>query len=208
MNWLAHILLSEPTVENRLGNLLGDLVKGKELDGLDIPLRRGVDRHYAIDKFTDTHPIFRISKHRIDKQYSKFAGILIDVIYDHFLVKNWSLYSDTIFTAFTAEISSSFRDYSGEIPQSARAVIDRMINGDWLNSYRYLSGVETALQRIDYRIAVRMGDRIKLVDAMPILEREYLSLDRDFNLFFPQLQHHILHWNNPLLGGVPNGRGG
>lgn len=202
MNWLAHILLSESTVENRLGNLLGDLVKGKELDGLDRQLWRGVERHYAIDKFTDTHPIVKISKHRIDRQYSKFAGILIDVIYDHFLVKNWSRYADTIFTDFTAEISTSFRTYPGEIPQLAREIIDRMINGDWLNSYQYLSGVETALQRIDYRITSRMGDRIKLVDAMPILEREYLNLDRDFNLFFPQLQHHIHHWKNPLLGAA------
>ena len=65
MNWLAHILLSEPNVENRLGNLLGDLVKGKDLDGLNCNLRRGVSRHYAIDKFTDSHPIVKISKKRI-----------------------------------------------------------------------------------------------------------------------------------------------
>ena len=48
MNWLAHILLSEPNIENRLGNLLGDLVKGKDLDALNSNLRRGVSRHYAI----------------------------------------------------------------------------------------------------------------------------------------------------------------
>jgi acyl carrier protein phosphodiesterase len=191
MNWLAHILLSEPNVENRLGNLLGDLVKGRDLDGLNAQLRRGIDRHYAIDKFTDTHPIVKISKRRIDKEYSKFSGILIDVVYDHFLVKNWELYANIIFADFTAEIATSFRDYAGEIPQMARTVIDRMIDGDWLNSYQHLSGVESALHRIDLRIAARMGDRIKLVAAMPILEREYLNLDRDFNLFFPELQHHI-----------------
>ena len=195
MNWLAHILLSEPNVENRLGNLLGDLVKGKDLDRLEPKLRQGVARHYAIDKFTDTHPIVKISKHRIGKEYSKFSGIIIDVVYDHFLVKNWELYSQTIFTDFTAEISRSFHDYPGEIPQMAREVIDRMISGDWLNSYQQLSGVKSALQRIDNRITARMGDRIKLVDAMPILEREYLEIDRDFKLFFPELQQHIQAWN-------------
>ena len=209
MNWLAHILLSEPNVENRLGNLLGDLVKGQDLDGLNAQLRRGIDRHYAIDKFTDTHSIVKISKHRIDKEYSKFSGILIDVVYDYFLVKNWSRYAHSSFTDFTAEISTSFRDYPGEIPHLARSVIDRMLDGDWLNSYQYLSGVESALNRIDYRITARMGDRIKLVDAMPILEREYLNLDRDFNLFFPQLQHHIaMFQRNPLLVRVPNAQNG
>ena len=60
MTWLAHILLAEANVENRLGNLLGDLVKGKDLDGLNCNLRRGVRRHYAIYKSTDSHPIVKI----------------------------------------------------------------------------------------------------------------------------------------------------
>jgi acyl carrier protein phosphodiesterase len=191
MNWLAHILLSEPNVENRLGNLLGDLVKGKDLDGLSSNLRQGVSRHYAIDKFTDSHPIVKISKKRIDKDYTKFAGILIDVFYDHLLAKNWTTYSDIIFADFTKEIYESFQKYSGEIPPSARQIIGYMVNGDWLNSYQHLSGVENALNRIDYRIRARMGDRIKLVDAMPILDREYIALERDFHSFFPELQQHI-----------------
>jgi acyl carrier protein phosphodiesterase len=88
MNWLAHIFLSEPNVESRLGNLLGDLVKGKDLDDINPNLRQGIARHYAIDRFTDSHPVVKISKQRIDKEYSKFAGILIDIFYDHFLAKN------------------------------------------------------------------------------------------------------------------------
>jgi acyl carrier protein phosphodiesterase len=197
MNWLAHILLSEPNVENRLGNLLGDLVKGKDLDRLNCNLMRGVSRHYAIDKFTDSHSTVKISKQRIDKQYSKFAGILIDVFYDHLLVKNWDLYSDISLADFTAEIYNSFQNYTNEIPQLAKEIIGQMINGDWLNSYQDLSGVENAFKRIDFRIQARMGDRIKLVDAMPILEREYSTLDRDFNVFFPELQFHLYNWQNP-----------
>jgi acyl carrier protein phosphodiesterase len=60
-----------------------------------------------------------------------------------------------------------------------------------LTSYQHLSGVENALGRIDDRIKARMGDKIKLVDAMAILEREYSNLETDFNLFFPELQHHV-----------------
>lgn len=188
MNWLAHILLSEPNVENRLGNLLGDLVKGKDLDGLNCNLRRGVSRHYAIDKFTDNHPIVKASKRRIDKEYSKFAGILIDVFYDHLLAKNWAIYADTVFTDFTADIYESFQKYSGDIPPLARQIIGWMVEGDWLTSYQRLAGVENALDRIDYRIRVRIGDRIKLIDAMPILKRESIDLERDFHAFFPELQ--------------------
>jgi acyl carrier protein phosphodiesterase len=94
------------------------------------------------------------------------------------LAKNWAIYSDTIFADFTAEIYESFQKYSGEIPPSARQIIGYMVDGDWLNSYQHLAGVENALDRIDYRIRARMGDRIKLVDAMPILERESITYGR------------------------------
>jgi acyl carrier protein phosphodiesterase len=191
MNWLAHIFLSEPNVESRLGNLLGDLVKGKDLDRLDLNLRRGVARHYAIDRFTDSHAVVKTSKQRIDKEYSKFAGILIDVFYDHFLAKNWSLYSDTILSDFTAEVYYSFQNYPGEIPPLAKEAIDFIIDGDWLSSYQYFSGIENVLMRLDDRIKARMGDKIKLVDAMTILEKEYTNLETDFNLFFPELQQHV-----------------
>jgi acyl carrier protein phosphodiesterase len=122
--------------------------------------------------------IVKISKKRIDKEYSKFAGILIDIFYDHLLAKNWAIYSDTILANFTAEIHESFQKYSGEIPPSAREIIGYMVDGDWLTSYQNLSGVENSLDRIDDRIRARMGDRIKLVDAMPILERESITYGR------------------------------
>jgi acyl carrier protein phosphodiesterase len=69
-----------------------------------------------------------------------------------------------------------------------------MINGDWLTGYRDRTGIENVLIRIDYRIRQRMGDRIKIVDAMQILDREYNVLDRDFNSFFPELQQYINGW--------------
>jgi acyl carrier protein phosphodiesterase len=199
MNWLAHIFLSEPNVESRLGNLLGDLVKGKDLDDINPNLRQGMARHYAIsqgegfanDKFTDSHPVVKISKQRIDRNYSKFAGILIDIFYDHFLAKNWELYSYYRLSDFTAEIYASFQNYQGDIPALAKQKISQIIEEDWLTSYQHLSGVENALGRIDDRIKARMGDKIKLVDAMKILEREYTTLETDFNLFFPELQQHI-----------------
>ena len=69
-----------------------------------------------------------------------------------------------------------------------------MVDGDWLTSYQNLAGVENALDRIDDRIRARMGDKIKLFDAMAILERESIDLERDFHSFFPELQHHIKEW--------------
>lgn len=191
MNWLAHILLSEPSVENRLGNLLGDLAKGKEIEKLSYNLRQGIARHYAIDKFTDTHAIIRSSKRRVDQDYSRFSGILIDVFYDHFLARNWKLYSTDNLSDFTAKIYNSFQSYQGEIPQSARQIIQQMIDEDWLTSYQSFEGIENALKRIDNRIKSRMGNQISLVSAVTILKKEYTNFEQDFHSFFPELQNYM-----------------
>jgi len=94
MNWLAHLLLAEPNPELRLGNLLGDLVKGEERKILNPQLQRGLECHQAIDIFTDKHSIVKCSKKRLDPQYRRFAGILVDVFYDYILANNWDDYSD------------------------------------------------------------------------------------------------------------------
>jgi acyl carrier protein phosphodiesterase len=191
MNWLAHLLLSEPNVENRLGNLLGDLAKGREVDDLNDNLKLGIYRHYAIDNFTDHHETIKISKRRMGKDYSRFSGVLIDVFYDHFLAKNWSSYTNFVFSDFIAEIHQSFLSYPGKIPAEAQGIIRYMIKEDWLTSYLSLAGVENALKRIEYRIERRTDRQINLTDSMQILRQEYLNLEQDFCSFFPELQKHI-----------------
>src|SRR5688572_426656 len=93
MNWLAHLLLSEPTPEFRIGNLLPDLLPASELQTLSPIFRRGVECHRRIDAFTDTHPVFRRSVARLVPPHRRFGGVLIDLFYDHFLATNWRQYS-------------------------------------------------------------------------------------------------------------------
>jgi acyl carrier protein phosphodiesterase len=191
MNWLAHILLSKPNVENRLGNLLGDLVKVKDVDSLNDNLKQGIARHYYIDSFTDKNVIFKNSKKRVNKNYSKFSGVLIDIFYDHFLAKNWRLYSPITLPVFTAEVYKSFESYQESIPSLARETILQIIEEDWLNQYQYLHGIENALKRIDDRIEARTGKRVHLICAIQVLEQEYNSIEQDFQCFFPEIQHHM-----------------
>ncbi len=138
------------------------------------------------------------SKKRISKDYSIFSGILIDVFYDHFLAKNWKLYSDNILSDFTAEIYNSFESYQGNIPQSARQIIQKMIEEDWLTNYQHFDGIENALKRIDNRIKSRIGNQISLVSAVATLEQEYINLEQDFCSFFPVLQHHMHKYGGDL----------
>ena len=94
MNWLAHLRLApdEPLV--RLGNLAGDFVRGVDLQTLDPRVRRGIDQHRAIDRFVDGHEVHRRSRARFGEAWRRFAGVALDVFYDHFLARDWAQYGD------------------------------------------------------------------------------------------------------------------
>jgi acyl carrier protein phosphodiesterase len=197
MNWLAHIFLAAPTVESRLGNLLGDLVKGAARTELNPELQQGIACHTAIDCFTDRHPIVAQSKVRITPPQRRFAGVIIDVLYDHLLIKNWEVYSEIPIDDFVEEVYTSFAAYSA-IPMTTKDQIDRMIRDDLLRSYRDLAGVEAALQRISRRLERRMGRTFTLELAMPDIVEHYVALDRDFQTFFPELQAYVKDISHPL----------
>ena len=94
MNYLAHIYLADHGSEKLLlGNFLGDFVRKSEEPAYEDTIRQGIHMHRKIDSFTDSHPIFLISRRRVSDLNRRYAGVLVDMFYDHFLAKNWQGYS-------------------------------------------------------------------------------------------------------------------
>lgn len=191
MNWLAHLFLSQPNGAHRLGNLFGDLVKGKERNELNSCFSEGIQCHLAIDYFTDRHSIVRRSKRRISKEHRRYSGVLIDVFYDRFLAINWHNYSAISLADFTQEVYASFAEYWELIPLFSRIVISRMMEQDWLGSYADLSGIEATLQRIKAKLSAKHQDSFLVRPFLGYLEDNYADLERDFQLFFPELITYI-----------------
>jgi len=187
MNYLAHIYLSEPTLESRLGNFLGDFVKGEERLRLEPALQAGIARHMRIDDFTDHHPAVKASRKRIDTRYRYLAGVMIDVFYDHFLAVHWADYCDQPLDDFAAEVYQAFRSYKGYLPRMAHFVIGRMSSERRLESYREQRGMEETFARMTYRLSRPE----MLVGAAGQLTEHYAGLDADFCEFFPQLKAHV-----------------
>jgi acyl carrier protein phosphodiesterase len=194
MNWLAHVFLSEPDAECRLGNLLADRIKGKARRGLPAGVLRGMACHQAIDAFTDFHPLVHHSKRRIRDEYDRYAGILVDVFYDHVLAREWSRYADVPLEQFTAEVYDSLRAGAATLPEELRAALERMAAEDWLGSYRHVAGIEATLRRLSARIAARLRRPVALEDAVAELTAHYDGLAEDFAGFFPELRAHITRW--------------
>jgi acyl carrier protein phosphodiesterase len=190
MNWLAHAWLAGPEPESRLGNLLADLVKGRDRDGLGPGVLRGIAHHQGIDAFTDRHPLVLQSRRRIDAGYRRYAGILIDVFYDHILAKEWAHHTNLPLDVFTTQLYADLTPLLPALPPLARDYMERLIELDVLGAYRELDGVEHALRRISQRLNARRPGVIVLEKSLPQLSASYAALSADFAEFFPQLEAH------------------
>jgi acyl carrier protein phosphodiesterase len=191
MNWLAHVFLSEPDIEFRLGNLLADLVKRQDRAAMSAGFLRGALRHQAIDAFTDSHPIVHRSRARIRGDYRHTRGILIDVFYDHFLSLAWNQYSGIPLHTFTAGVYADLGESQITLPKPAREAVHWMLLEDRLGSYRTIHGIESALYRISQRLTARLGKPFALEKAVSELGENFAGLEQDFAEFFPLLRSHI-----------------
>ena len=93
MNYLAHVYLSGTNDLIKIGNFMADSIKGNQYLNYEKEFQYGILLHRHIDSFTDSHPIYRQSKHRLHEKYGHYSGVIMDILYDHFLAKNWATYS-------------------------------------------------------------------------------------------------------------------
>ena len=94
MNFLAHIYLSNDNDFLKIGNFIADSIHGNNYLHFEEEVKKGIILHRHIDTFTDSHPTYRKSKHRLHQKYGHYSGVIMDIVYDHFLAKNWNNYSN------------------------------------------------------------------------------------------------------------------
>lgn len=190
MNWLAHVFLSEPSLDFRLGNLLADVVRGPQLDNMSPEFLRGVRRHRAIDSFTDAHDVVKRSRARIDTSRRRFSAVLVDVFYDHLLASRWNRYSSVPLERFTTDFYAEVKAARIPLPESAQTMLDRIVRHRLLESYAEVEGVHRSLHRLSMRLAARWNKPFALEAAVEDLIARRDAFVEDFDEFFPQLIRH------------------
>jgi acyl carrier protein phosphodiesterase len=166
-----------------LGSILGDFVKGSRKDRFPLEIKKGIVLHRKIDSYTDTHPMTQASRRLYRSPWRRFAGIIVDLCYDHFLYRHWSKFTDASLTAFILNAYEILKTHQAILPERLQAMIPFMIRDDWLGSYRDLNGVEQALKRLSRRVT--NGNR--LVCAIDDIKVHYRELEANFLTFFPDL---------------------
>jgi acyl carrier protein phosphodiesterase len=188
MNFLAHIYLSGDNDLLKIGNFMADGIRGNQFDTYPLEVQKGIFLHRAIDTFTDAHPIFRESTKKLHARYHHYAGVIVDVFYDHFLAKNWSTYSNENLADFIERFYQSLKDNATILSPRTAGFMEVMFRENWLWSYRTIEGIDKILTQMDRRTK----NQSQMRTATEELEKFYTEFENEFTLFFEELRAHVL----------------
>lgn len=186
MNFLAHIYLSGDNDLVKIGNFMADGIHGKPED-FPADVQKGIILHRAIDTFTDAHPIFRQGTKRLHPRYHHYAGVIMDIYYDHFLAKNWSKYHSTPLEEYTIAFYTALEDNYDILTERTKGLMPHMITYNWLASYATVDGISEILMQMDHRTKNKSGMRTSVDE----LREFYTEFESEFTEFFEELRAFV-----------------
>ncbi|WP_158849059.1 ACP phosphodiesterase [Algibacter sp. L1A34] len=183
MNYLAHIYLSGDNDLVTVGNFIADGIKGKDYKKFPKDIQIGILLHRNIDTYTDAHKTVRLSTKRLHENYGHYSGVIVDILYDHFLAKNWSKYSDTPLGGYVDTFYDSLEEHYNVLPARIQKMMPYMMSDNWLLSYASIEGISKVLDGMNRRTKNRSG----MDKAVHELEVFYKEFETEFSSFFDEL---------------------
>lgn len=190
MNFLAHLLLSCEAEELLVGNFLGDFIKNRELAGFSPGIQQGIRLHRLIDSFTDAHPMVRQATRRMHARHGKYAGVVVDVLYDYILANNWDEFGPGKLQDFANRSYTILEAYLPMMPERIHSVVPRMIADNWLVRYGTHDGIDFTFSRLRRRVS-----RPEMLENVLItLSENEKELTKEFRQFFPDIAKEVQHF--------------
>lgn len=190
MNHLAHVLLAGPDPDCRLGGMLGDFVRGAIDPALANGVGHGIALHRAIDTYTDTHAAIVDARALFEPPYRRYAGILIDIWFDHLLARDFDRWSAVPLQSFSDDLLALLDDRSPELPPALQRFSRYLHARDLPAAYagremigEVLAGVGSRLTRSN-----------PLAQGMVEISRLEAELAQVYAVFFPQLVGFAERW--------------
>ena len=139
--------------------------------------------HRHIDTFTDAHKTVRQSTKRLHKKYGHYSGIIVDILYDHFLAKNWNTYCDIPLVDYVESFYDSLETHYNVLPVRIQKMIPYMLADNWLLSYASIEGIGKVLDGMNRRTK----NRSSMNEAVIELKEFYEEFENEFSVFFEEL---------------------
>ena len=184
MNFLAHAYLSFHQPALLTGNLMGDFVKGRQMELYNMSVRKGIQLHRAIDSFTDTHAATQVAKDIFRPSTRLYGAVFVDIIFDHFLANDPMHFTDATLQAFAQEVYTTLKAQDMALPPNFVRMVGYMSEQNWLYNYKFTSGISSSFQGM-----VRRAKYIEFSAEVPMMvfEKHYAELQQCYDNFFPSL---------------------
>lgn len=184
MNFLAHAFLSGDDDEILIGNFIADAVKGNNMKHFTEGIQNGIRLHRNIDEYTDNHPSFIKSRSRLQEEYGKFSGVIVDIYYDHFLALHWDDYASSDLSEFALRVYSLMLTNYKELPARSKRILPFMVIHNWLVGYSRFDDLQWVFNGMSRRSRKYNSGMETAVDS---LKRDYDNFQKDFETFFPDM---------------------
>ncbi|MFN4298907.1 MAG: ACP phosphodiesterase [Thermaurantimonas sp.] len=190
MNYLGHLYLSPHDAPFRLGNLMADGLPARTVVNYPSRMQLGYRFHLWIDDFTDRHPSFKHSRELLAVTQRHYAGVVADVLYDHFLAKNWAKYSNESLEDFSQTFYVQYQSYLDVLPEKFTYMMQYMVRYRWLESYASVEGLQQALSGLGRRSRYKNNMHTAIED----IYANYEQLECDFLEFMAEIRRAARKW--------------
>ncbi len=164
--------------------MISDFVKGRKQFDYSPGVQKGIKLHRDIDHFTDTHEAIRTAKEYFRPVYRLYSGALVDVVFDHYLAIEPSVFSERSLLEFSQEVYNELEKHQSAFAQRFAFMFPYMKEQNWLYNYRLTGGIEKSLKGVIRRAAY-------IDEAAPAIElfhQHYQPLQEIFRQFWPELE--------------------
>ncbi|HET8882320.1 MAG TPA: ACP phosphodiesterase [Solimonas sp.] len=152
MNFLAHLWLAEHSGTSLAGSILGDVVRGADLSAYPDDIAHGIRLHRRVDALTDRHPALHASRAAFAAGHRRYAGIVLDLIADHALSRDWPRHAQEPLTVFCARAGAAIAAAAPWFAQAGGRASDAAGFAALLDSYNEASGIDRAIARTARRL--------------------------------------------------------
>ncbi|OAV45349.1 hypothetical protein A3850_012980 [Lewinella sp. 4G2] len=140
--------------------------------------------HRAIDLLTDQHPQVKALNALIAKRHGRYASVLTDIGFDHFLFLHWQDFGPEPFATFCTTTYHRILRQRPLMPEKAARFATGMVEGKWLRMYGTVAGMNDVFRRLKKRLS-----QPELLDGVDtLLVDHHAEFNQAFISLFPDLQ--------------------
>ncbi len=195
MNHLAHLYLSSDNEEEMVGQFIADAVKGNDFNAYTPNIRKGILLHRWVDSFTDTHELVKELRAEYRPKLGLYSGVLIDLVFDYFLAKDFQLHSGRELSEFQQFTFSVLNKYEEKFPERMKNYFFHMKDKEFMMKYAHPVGMAVIVRQMGMRSA--RGEA--LIQAGDYFLDHVEAASKYFPSFFQDLQRDFVLKREALL---------